>query len=191
VVPDALAGHKKGAATEGRTLVWVDEAGFYLLPAAVRTYAPRGQTPLLRGPLTRDHLAVIGGITPTGQLLLCAQPRPYRGADVARFLRHLVRHVPGQLTVIWDGAPIHRGQSVRAFLASEEGARLRLEALPGYAPELNPAEGIWNYLERVELRNRCCASLTELRREVRLAATRLRRKPHVIRGCIAEAGYHV
>ena len=46
-----------------RTLVFVDEAGFYLLPSVVRTYAPRARTPVLRAKLTRDHLSVMGGMT--------------------------------------------------------------------------------------------------------------------------------
>jgi hypothetical protein len=48
--------------------VFVDEAGFYLLPAVVRTYAPRGQTPILRVPLSWDHLSAIGAITPDSKL---------------------------------------------------------------------------------------------------------------------------
>lgn len=59
VVARALAGPGKKAADEGRTVVWVDQSGFYLLPMAVRTWAPHGQTPL-----THDHLAAISGITP-------------------------------------------------------------------------------------------------------------------------------
>jgi hypothetical protein len=47
--------HSKKAQTEQRTLVFTDESGFYLLPAAVRTYAPIGQTPVLTQTLTRDH----------------------------------------------------------------------------------------------------------------------------------------
>ena len=59
-----MARTTKKAAQEGRTIVFVDEAGFYLLAALVRTYTPVGQTPILRLPLTRDHLAVISAITP-------------------------------------------------------------------------------------------------------------------------------
>jgi hypothetical protein len=51
-------------------MVFVDEAGFYLLPMAVRTWSPIGQTPVLRGPLTRDHLSAIRGVTADGQLFL-------------------------------------------------------------------------------------------------------------------------
>ncbi len=68
---------------------------------------------------------------------------------------------------------------------------VRLERLPAYAPELNPDEGIWNLLKRVELRNLCCDDLAELRRELRLAAARLRHKTAVIEGCITQCGYAV
>jgi transposase len=187
----ALAGPKKGADQEGRAIVWVDESGFYLLPGAVRTYAPRGQTPVLRLPLSRDHLAVISGITPAGRLLMHVQEHPYKSPDIVRFLQHLLRHIPGKLLVLWDGAPIHRGQPVKDFLAQGCSQRIRLEQLPGYAPDLNPDEGIWAYLKQVELGNVCCQNLPHLRRQLRLAAARLRHKRHAIQGCMRECGYDV
>jgi transposase len=170
-------------------ILWLDESGFYLLPAVVRTYAPRGQTPVLRVPLSRDHLSVISAISPDGELFLMAQERALKSADVAGFLRHLLRVIPEPLLVIWDGGPIHRGQPVKELLAAVGPERLRVERLPAYAPELNPDEGIWSYLKRVELRNSCCRSLQHLRDALREAAIRLCSKPEVIRGCIREAGY--
>src|SRR6185369_11015713 len=89
----ALAGASSEAQAEGRTLVWVDESGFYLLPGAVRTYAPAGRTPVLRVPLSRDHLAVISGVTPAGRLLMLVQEHPYKSPDIVRFLKHLLRHI--------------------------------------------------------------------------------------------------
>jgi transposase len=116
------------------------------------------------------------------------QGRSLRGPDVVRFLQHLLRHIPGKLLVIWDGARIHRRQVVKDFLAQGGEARIWLDQLPAYAPELNPEEGIWNYLKRFELRNLCCDDLAELRLELRLAAARLRHKRAVIRGCISQCG---
>lgn len=181
-----MARAQKKADAEGRTVVWVDESGFYLLPGVVRTYAPRGQTPVLRVPLTRDHLSIISGITAHGRLFQMVQATAYRSADVVRFLRHLLRQVAGKLLVIWDGAPIHRSQIIKDFLAAGAAARLHLERLPGYAPDLNPDEGIWQYLKHVELRNCCCRSMAALRTEFRLAVGRLRHKREVIRGCIRQ-----
>jgi transposase len=190
-VAGALASAGKKAAAEGRTIVWVDQSGFYLLPMAVRTWAPCGQTPLLRVPLTHDHLSAIGGITSQGRLFLQTQERAYHAEDVVRFLRLLLRKITGKLLVIWDGAPIHRGQPIKDFLRHGAAKRLHLEPLPGSAPDLNPAEGIWNYLKRVELANRCCADLPTLGLALRRAKQRLRHKRSVLQACFTQAGYQV
>lgn len=169
----------------------MDQSGFYLLPCAVRTYAPVGQTPILHEQLTRDHLSAMSAITPEGKLLMMEQDGAFKGKDVVRFLRHALRRIPGKLLVVWDGSPIHRARVVKDFLASGASNRLRLEQLPGYAPELNPDEGIWKHLKYVELKNICCKSLSELRRELRKAKERLRHKKHVILGCIRQPGFEV
>lgn len=167
--------------------MFVDEAGFYLLPMAVSTYAPCGQTPVLRVPLTRDHLSAISAITPQGKLYMQVQDTAFDGPTIVRFLRHLLRHIPGKLLLIWDGLPAHHGQVVKVFLSQGGAQRLHLERLPGYAPDLNPDEGIWRYLKHVELRNLCCGDLSELRHALRLATARLRHKADVIVGCFALA----
>jgi hypothetical protein len=100
----------------------------------VRTYAPCGQTPILRTPLSYDHLSMMSAITPQGQLLMQAQEQAYHSTDVVRFLRHVLRHIEGKLLVLWDGAPIHRGQPIKDFLAAGGAVRIHLERLPGYAP---------------------------------------------------------
>lgn len=113
-------------------------------------------TPVLRAPLSRDHLAAISAVTADGRLFTHLQRDAFRGPAIVAFLRQLLRQVRGKLLVIWDGAPIHHCQPVTDFLAAGAARRLHLERLPSYAPELNPDEGIWNHLKRVELANRCC-----------------------------------
>jgi transposase len=179
-----LAGAPKKAEAGGYTIVFLDESGFYLLPMAVRTWAPRGETPVLTYPLTRDHLSAVSAITPEGTLYMMVQDRSFHSPDVVRFLKHLLRHIPGKLLIVWDGSPIHRGHVIRDFLREGGAARILLERLPGYAPELNPDEGIWNYLKRVELKNICCHDLPHLRAQLTRATKRLRHKSRIIRGCI-------
>jgi transposase len=191
VVGRTLARAQKNAAAQAQTIVWVDESGFSLLPAKVRTYAPRGQTPILRVPLTRDHLSAISALTADGRLLIHVRQHAYRSAHVVAFLRHMLRHIPGKLLVIWDGAPIHRSQVVKAFLASGAAQRLQLERLPSYAPELNPVEYVWRYLKHILLRNVCCQTLADLRYEVRLAVAILRHRYQVLCTFPKHCGYHV
>jgi transposase len=177
------------AEAEARTILFVDEAGFYPLPFVARTYAPQGQTPVLRAPLTHDHLSAISAITADGRLFTHVQDAAFRGPAVVAFLRQLLRQIRGKLLVIWDGAPIHRCQPVKDLLAAGTAARLHLVQLPAYAPDLNPDEGVWNHLKRVELKNRCAQDLDELRWEVGLAIRRLRRKPHLLTACFRHCGY--
>src|SRR5258708_26738789 len=183
-----LGGAKKKAKDEKRTIVFVDESAFYLLPLAVRTYAPIGKPPILRVKLTHDHLSAIGAITPEGKILMQTQDHSYKGGDVVGLLQVVTREIPGKLLVIWDGASIHRGQAVKDFLAHGGAKRIHLERLPGYAPELNPQEGVWNLLKRVELKNVCCLEVHQVQTQLRLAKARLSHRTSFLRQCFAHAG---
>jgi transposase len=184
-----LAGPSKKALEEGATIIWVDESAFYLLPHVVRTWAPRGQTPHLAVKHTKDHLSAISGITLDGRLFLQVREGPYDSAAVVRFLRVLLRKVRGLVLLIWDGSPIHRGQPVKDFLRCGAARRLHLEQLPGYAPDLNPDEGVWNYLKRVELANVCCHTLQDLWAQLIRARERLRHKRNLLCACARQCGY--
>jgi transposase len=175
-----LARPQKGAEAQQQTLLFIDESGFYPLPSVVRTYAPIGHTPILRESWTRDHLSAISALSPAGKLYFHCQDRAINSADVLAFLEHLLREVPGRMVLIWDGAPIHRSQLIKGFLANGAAPRLHLERLPAYAPELNPGEGLWQQLKGVELRNLCCFNIPHLRRELRDAVKRVRRRPRLI-----------
>ena len=143
---------RRRARRERRVPVFVDEAGFYLLPGLVRTYAPEGLTPVLREKVTRDHLSVMGGMTPAGKVYTLVRQESLNGLHSVEFLIHLLRVAGERLLVIWDGSPIHRRAAVKEFV-SGTGGRVWLEAIPGYAPDLNPwDEGGWNHLKHVEMR---------------------------------------
>jgi transposase len=154
----------------------------------VRTYAPIGQTPVLREWWTRDHLSAISAISPEGKGYFHSQESALHSADVVAFLEHLRREVPGRMVIIWDGSPIHRSHVIQEFLANGAAQRMHLERLPAYALELNPDEGFWAHLKGVELRNVCCDHIPPLRGELRDAVKRVRRKPRIIQGCFKGAG---
>jgi transposase len=124
-------------------------------------------------------------------LLLQVREDSYDGEAVVAFLRVLLRKIKGQALVIGDGSPIHHGPAIKEFLRAGASKRLQLEQLPGYAPDLNPDEGIWNSLKRVELGNVCCSELGDLRQHLLRAGVRLRHQPEVIRACSRQCGYLV
>src|SRR4051812_48972602 len=179
---------RRRARRERRGLVFEDESGFYLLPGVIRTYAPEARTPVLHETQTRDHLSVMGGMTPEGKVYTLARQESLNGLHSIEFLVHL-GHVAGdRLLVIWDGSPIHRRAEVSAFVSETRG-KVWLEALPGYAPDLNPwDEGGWHHLKDVEMGNLVCHDLEELHEQFHLAVGRLQQKPHLVRSFFAQAG---
>ena len=171
---------KEQARRERRELVFVDESGFYLLPGVVKTYAPRARTPIVDEWQTRDHLSVMGGLTPRGKVYTLVRPKSLNGVNTIELLVHLGRLAGDRPLVIWDGSPIHRRAEVSEFVAEAKG-KIRVERLPSYAPDLNPVEWLWRHLKEVELRNLTCLDLEQLHLEFHLALGRVRQKPPRIR----------
>jgi len=176
------------ARNQGRTLVFVDESGFYLLPGKVRTYNPRGLRPITPEWQTHDHLSVMGAVTAAGQVYTLVRQKPLDGLDSVAFLEHLGREIGGPVLVVWDRSPIHRRAAVSEFVAAVGAGGLELELLPAYAPDLNPVEWLWGHLKRVEMKNLVCLDLEELHEELHLALGRIRGKPRLIPAFFAGAG---
>lgn len=79
----------------------------------------------------------MGGMAPEGKVYTLARQESLNGLHTIKFLLHLLRVAGERPPVIWDGSPVHRREAVREFLAGTGGA-IRVEALPSYAPDLNP-----------------------------------------------------
>jgi putative transposase len=96
----------------------------------------------------------------------------FRAVHVAPFLRHLLRHLPGPVILLWDNGKIHKGPAIDQVRA--DYPRLATEWFPGYAPELNPAEQVWNEfkghtanslpLDKQDIRNSLHANTRRVRR---------------------------
>jgi hypothetical protein len=80
-----LAGHQQGAQEQQQTSFFIDESGLYPLPGVVRTYAPVGQTLIMREWWTRDHLSAMSAISPEGKLYFHGQDGALNSEDVIAF----------------------------------------------------------------------------------------------------------
>src|SRR5699024_6457900 len=126
-----------------------------------------------------------------GKAYTLARQESLNGLHCVEFLEHLQQVAGERLLVIWAGSPLHRRAAVTECVAGTKG-KVRLEALPGYAPDLNPwDEGGWHHLKNVELRNRVCLDLEELHEEFHLAIGRLRQKPRLVQSFFAQAGLRI
>ena len=151
-----MAGAFSKAVREQRTVLFIDESAFYLLPSVVRTYAPKGQAPSLHVPLTRDHSVGDQRHHPSWPAVRArAGTRPtQRGCGAIPPAAPALdpRQPPGDLGwLTHPQLPRHQG------LPRRWGCPPPAPGAPtGLRAERNPDEGIWQYLKPVELRNLCC-----------------------------------
>ena len=184
-----MASDKKNATRLGAHLVFVDESGFLLIPNVRKTWAPRGQTPILRYRYRHDKVSAISGVSvsPTRRrfgLYCLLYDKNIQQEEVCAFLRTLLRHLRGHVIALLDNGRIHKGQPLRDLC--HRFPRLHLEFFPAYAPELNPDEGVWNHLKRA-LSNGRPDDQNELMETLVQELQKLSHSQTLLRGCIEQS----
>ena len=166
--------------------MFLDESGVSFTPPVRRTWAPRGRTPILRHRQRHWSRLSIAGMCcyrPDGtraRLAVHLQPGSYNDQVLIGVLGQLRRFLGGQkVTLLWDGLPSHRSRRMQSFIASQRGW-LVLERLPGYAPGLNPVEGLWANLKDQEFANYAADTLQDLAQTARDGVRRIRRRPRLL-----------
>lgn len=182
-----MASHQKKARRLKAHLVFPDESGFQLIPTVRRTWAPRGQTPVIHHWDRRDKVSAISAVTlsPRRQRLgfyMHVHPHNLTTVEVGVFVRDLLRHLRGPVIVVWDQGPIHKGPAMRQ-LRAQYRRRLHVYDFPSYAPELNPDELVWAYTKRT-LANGRPLTLDHLFRDVVRVGRYVRRRPRLLRSFI-------
>ena len=174
----SLAGAKKNCARDGRVIVFIDESGFSERPTVARTWARRGQTPIIQYCFNWHQLSAIAGLT-FWNFYFRLFPGTINSERVIEFLKALRAQIKRPLLVIWDRSQTHRSRLVKKFLESHNGA-LQLEFLPGYAPELNPVEAIWAHVKPHEMANFLAENFTQLNQFARNRLKSMQRRPRLI-----------
>jgi transposase len=147
-------------------IVFEDESGVSLVPSVRATWAPRGQTPVLRHAFNYKRLSLAGALVyePDGSdahLFFELRPGAYKDQLLIEFLSELQEVEQRPMLLLWDGLPAHRSRCMQNWIASQRDW-LSVERLPGYAPELNPIESAWGNLKSRELANLCSNTIADL-----------------------------
>ena len=125
-------------------------------PALVDSTSPR------RGEKASYYSAVC---LETGEVAVMELEGNSNAATSAAFLRQLRARHTEPLTVIWDNAPAHRGDALRAYLTTS-GLRLRLVNLPSYSPDFNADEAIWGWAREEVTANLCLGTKAAVQEKV-------------------------
>ena len=171
------------------SLVFIDESGLMMAPLVRRSWAPRGQTPVL-WQRTRSHrkVSIIAAlcISPQRdhvQLLFRLHPDcNIRTLQAKAFLKALLKQLRTPVIVVWDNLQVHRAKTVQDFVASEK--TLRAAFFPPYAPELNPVEYLWAYLKFNPLANHAFFEINELAHEARRSSRKIQHDQILLRSFV-------
>lgn len=134
---------KKEAKKEKRVIYFSDEAGFHATAQYGTTWAPIGETPVIKTSGHRIKVNCISAVSNRGKLRFMLYEDKFNSNVFIEFLKRLLYNQPNPMTLIVDGHKTHFTRKIKAFLLSTKG-KLKIYALPPYSPELNPDELVWN-----------------------------------------------
>ena len=180
-----MARAQKKCAAEGRLIVFIDESGLSERPTRVRTWAPKGCTPVVQFHFNWKHVSAVAGLT-RSNFLFRLYDGAVRSAQIVEFLKALRVQLKTKLLIVWDGAAQHKSRIVREYLDSTLG-RVQMALLPAYSPDLNPVEYLWAWLKRHALANFCPRSLAELKTTARSELRSGQRRQSIITACWKQA----
>lgn len=138
---------KKRAKRRGADLFFLDEAGIRSDAPLQRTWGAKGQTPIVRTSGQRQSVNAISAVNARGAFWYNVYSGRLNSALFVTFLHEFLRSRRRPVLLVVDGHPAHKAQSVRQYVQSLKG-RLELHFLPGYAPDLNPDEFVWNHMRQ-------------------------------------------
>jgi transposase len=183
---------RKRAKDENALILWGDEMGLRSDDQIGRSYAPRGQTPVVNATGKRFGCNMISAISNLGQLWFMVFAGKLDAKLFIAFLARLLRvRADRKLFLIVDSHPAHKAAKVTRWLdekPDERSGRLTLFFLPGYSPELNPDECL-NQDTKQAMRKTRPRHQCELIDNVRSHLRRRQKQPQVVKRFFQE--HHV
>ena len=128
---------------------------------------------------------MISAISPGGQVRFQLVEGSFTAAKFIEFCKRLLHDADAPVFLIVDGHPAHRAKAVKDYVTST-GGRLRLFFLPGYSPELNPAERVWKNVKTDSVAKQVPMAKAELKSLALGALRRLQKLPRIVRGFFAD-----
>jgi len=161
-------------------LYFQDEAGVSLIPYLRTTWAPRGETPVIKVTGKKGGICVSSAISPAGRMVFRIEKGRMTAETYIDFLSKIIlQHPRRKIVVISDNAPIHKAKLIKEFVLSNE-KRISLFHIPAYSPELNPDEHVWCYLKAYELVAHQAQNKEELKKLVNVKMHKIANKEKLI-----------
>jgi transposase len=186
--PEAIAAWKTGvypklaapAKRRGGDIYFWDESGFSANALRGRTWGRKGHTPVVAVPGKRQQVSAASAVNAKGAFWFAT----YKGGMTAdlfiAMLELLMRRRRKPLFLVLDSLPAHKAKLVKGYVAATKG-KLELHFLPGYAPDLNPDELVWNYMKRTGAARRPLGAGESLQDNIEADMAAIKRNPALVR----------
>jgi len=171
---------KKRARRRGADIFFLDEAGIRSDAALQRTWGARGRTPVIATSGQRQSVSAISAVTARGAFWYSVYTGRLNATRFIEFLKAFMRARRRGVFLVLDGLPSHRARIVASYVQSLKG-RLELHFLPGYAPDLNPDEFVWNHLRQHGVTKTPLRKNESLRNRVEHDLSTIKRSPQLVR----------
>jgi transposase len=152
----------------GAKIFFVDEAHFYADAALRGKWVLKGEPALVdsTSPRYGEKASYYSAVcVETGEVVSLALEGNSNADTSVAFLKHLRARHTEPLIIIWDNAPAHGGDPIRAYLRTPD-LRVRLVRLPAYSPDLNADEHIWGWAREEVTANTCFGTAANVRAHV-------------------------
>ena len=157
-----------------------DEAGFRADAVQGRTWGKKGQTPVIEVPGQRQTISAASAVNAKGAFWFATYQGGLNGDLFVGMLELLMKHRRRPLFLVLDNLATHKAKVVNEYVASTKG-KLELHYLPGYAPELNPDELVWNYMKRTGTARRPLAKGQSLQDNIEADMLAIQRNPGLVK----------
>jgi len=139
---------KKRAKKRKADVFFLDEAGIRSDAALQRTWGIKGKTPEVQTSGKRQSLSAMSAVNPLGAFWYTIYTQRLNAIVFIEFIKDFMRTRHKSVFLIVDGHPSHKAKIVKQYVEETQG-KLELYLLPGYAPELNPDEFVWNHIRQI------------------------------------------
>jgi transposase len=170
---------KKRAKRRGADIFFLDEAGIRSDAPLQRTWGAKGQTPIVKTSGQRQSVSAISAVTARGEFWYSVYTGRLNAARFVEFLKQFMRYRRRPVFLVVDGLPAHKAKLVATYVQSLKG-KLELHFLPGYAPDLNPDEFVWNHLRHHGTTKTPLRKNESLRRRVEENLAAIKRSPKLV-----------
>jgi transposase len=168
------------AKREGALIFFADESGIRSDHHAGTTWAPVGQTPVVKATGARYGLNMLSAVNALGHFRFMIVEGRVNGSVFCEFLKRLITGMDRKIFLVVDGHPAHKAKLVRRFVEDNADA-IELFFLPPYAPELNPDELAWGHV-KTRIAKATTQTKDELKAMVERVMRRLQRMPRIVAG---------